>query len=422
MVRKENQIDLLRMYLQDISKYPLLKKEEELFLGQKILEVKYSIISHLTTPSNINLLMEYISDKIKEKPAISLENKLENEEDNNEEIEEPAENNPLNEQKLFSDFYQELTSLVQAKDYTSLTDSTKLFFKTLNKWKHLDNIIYSYVDETEFYQRTSSYPKKLLTSEKITQQKIKQLKKEYKYSLNKFTNSNLRLAVHIAKQYITFEGIDFLDVIQEANLGLMHAADKFLYDRGYRFSTYATHQIKQKINRFIAERTTTIKTPINFIELIKKINKTNDELYEENGFKLNHETIATQLGIEESEISKKIQQIPHIFSLDQPLTYENYNLTFLSNLADETSPSNLELTYLKEVKEMIMKGLSKLTPRERYIITMRFGIDNNSSHTLEEIGVKFKVTRERIRQIEARAIKKLQKNKSLNILYLSNFL
>ena len=283
------------------------------------------------------------------------------------------------------------------ESFLSQNPTWKSFFKKFNR------------DFKEIRERLVEFSKKIGLSVgefKKLVSRIQKGERESRVAKKEMVEANLRLVISIAKKY-TNRGLQFLDLIQEGNIGLMKAVDKFEYRRGYKFSTYATWWIRQAITRSIADQARTIRIPVHMIETINKIVRTQRQIMSEFGREPTPEELAKKLAMPLEKVRKVLKIAKEPVSLETPVGDEE-DSSLGDFIEDKNALQPLDTAIQSNLSESTTKILASLTPREERVLRMRFGIGMNTDHTLEEVGLQFSVTRERIRQIEAKALRKLK--------------
>lgn len=406
--------NIIWAYLKDIGKVSLLTPEEEYEIAKKIeegerkirnllfrlpqaieelhnlqLQLKKDTVSIVDVVKNIDELNYTKKDEEKyRKKTISLINTIKNiyEKKKLLEIELSSPDCPNRKQlekklsKLDSKFEESLSNLNLTRKIT-------------------EEIIKKVEKQTEFLDEEEKKRAEEIFAE------IKVIEKELREVKNRLIKANLRLVINIAKKYLN-RGLSFLDLVQEGNMGLMKAAEKYDYQKGYKFSTYSTWWIRQAITRSIADYARTIRVPVHVLETMNKITKVTISLFQELGREPTIEEISQKAGLPVEKVRKIMRVSSEPISIETPIGDDDSKLGDF--IADPKSPSPLNELIKVSLKEEIDKVLATLTPREEKVIRMRLGIGEKTDYTLEEVGEVFGLTRERIRQIEAKALRKLK--------------
>ena len=388
--------DLVQAYFHSMGDISILTKSEEVELAKKLIEGK-EIIGEITRPLALTRRIE--------------KDLVENED--NQDMEEDEKVNYILESTLFrletmvevvNDFNEEISL------YGGSLGELKVLIKYEKSKKRVRGAVLS--DMEELSERAQSVFKKIETEVgiKVDQllamwERISRVQAFVLEAKNELITRNLRLVVNIAKNYVG-RGLPLLDLIQEGNIGLMKAVDKFKHEKGFKFSTYATWWIRQAITRALIDQTKTIRVPVHMMEFYNRVTKASRELTQELGREPTDEEIANKLIVPPRKVEEVFRAIQDPIALQTPVGDEDTELEDF--IGDKNSPSPYTDAENNEISGYIKKVLGTLTPKEEKVIRMRFGIGVDRDHTLEEVGRHLTITRERVRQIEAKALRKLK--------------
>lgn len=396
---EEHVEDLVQAYFNSMGDIPILTKEEEIELAKKLQEGKSIIRETLISLPIYNKIVDEIN---REEESENLTE--------DEKAEEALSRTILRLENLINDL-ERVESRIQK--YGSLKNLRKNIIDLKNTGENTKSLENIYKEVSLEIKRIENESGLKIEELKNIWNKIYKAKCLVEETKNELITRNLRLVVNIAKNYVG-RGLPLLDLIEEGNIGLMKAVDKFKYEKGFKFSTYATWWIRQAITRALIDQTKTIRVPVHMMEFYNRVTKASRELTQQLGREPSNEEIAEKLGVPVRKVEEVFRAIQDPIGLQTPIGDEDTELEDF--IGDKTSPSPVSEAERIELSEHIQRILKTLTPKEEKVIKMRFGIGEDRDHTLEEVGRYLSITRERVRQIETKALRKLKHPSRLRLL------